>query len=72
MMVKVRRPETAPFLRYFRFCNVLRLWSVRAIPTYRVYRLYDKCVTHQWQCYYLASNVNQMNRVLKKLLLKGL
>ena len=40
-MVKVRRPETAPFSRYFRFCNVLRLWSVRAIPTYRVYRLYD-------------------------------
>ena len=28
-------------LRYLGFCNVLRIWSVRAIPTYRVYRLYD-------------------------------
>ena len=40
-MVKVRRPETVQFSRYFHFCNVLRLWSVRAIPTYRVYWLYD-------------------------------
>ena len=28
-------------LRYFGFCNVLRIWSVQAIPTYRVYQLYD-------------------------------
>ena len=43
-MAKVRRLETAPFSRYFRSCNVLCLWSVQAIPTYRVYRLYDsKC-----------------------------
>ena len=29
-------------LRYFRFCNVLHIWTIRAIPTYRVYRLYDR------------------------------
>ena len=26
---------------YLDFCNVLHIWSIRAIPTYRVYRLYD-------------------------------
>ena len=40
-MVKVRSSGTVPFSRYFRFCNVLRLWNVRVIPTYRVHRLYD-------------------------------
>ena len=38
----VRRLETVHRLRYFRFCNVLHIWTIRAIPTYRVYRLYDK------------------------------
>ena len=37
----VRRRETVHRLRYFRFCNVLHIWTIRAIPTYRVYRLYD-------------------------------
>ena len=36
----VRRLETVHRLRYFRFCNVLHIWTIRAIPTYRVYRLY--------------------------------
>ena len=31
-----------PSPRYFTFCNVLLYVSVQAIPTYRVYRLYDK------------------------------
>ena len=35
-LISVHRP------RYFRFCNVLHIWTIRAIPTYRVYRLYDK------------------------------
>ena len=34
--------ETIHRLRYFRFWNVLHIWTIRAIPTYRVYRLYDK------------------------------
>ena len=34
-MVKVRRPETAPFSIYFRFCNVLRVsWPyLQSLPT---------------------------------------
>ena len=40
---KVRSVESVLFLRYFHFCNVLCiLCNIRAIPTYRVYRLYDK------------------------------
>ena len=37
-LISVHRP------RYFRFCNVLatyNIWTIRADPTYRVYRLYD-------------------------------
>ena len=34
-LISVHRP------RYFRFCNVLHIWTIQAIPTYRVYRLYD-------------------------------
>ena len=37
----VRRLESVHRPRYFRFCNVLHIWTIRAIPTYRVYRLYD-------------------------------
>ena len=37
----VRRLESVHRLIYFRFCNVLHIWTIRAIPTYRVYRLYD-------------------------------
>ena len=39
---EVRSLETVHRLRYFRFCNVLHIWTIRAIPTYRVYRLYDE------------------------------
>ena len=38
----VRRLDSVHRLRYFRFCNVLHIWTIRAIPTYRVYRLYDR------------------------------
>ena len=40
-----------PVLRYLGFCNVLYIWSIRAIPTYnRVYRLYDNitCLNLYW------------------------
>ena len=30
-----------PVLRYLGICNVLYIWHIQAIPTYRVYRLYD-------------------------------
>ena len=35
-----------PILRYLGICNVLYIWHIRAIPTYRVYRLYDKYVAN--------------------------
>ena len=37
----VRSLDSVHRLRYFRICNVLHIWTIRAIPTYRVYRLYD-------------------------------
>ena len=40
-MVKVRSVESVLFSRYLCLCNVLRICNIRAIPTYRVYRLYD-------------------------------
>ena len=33
-----------PVLRYFGTCNILHIWHIRAIPTYRVYRLYDNII----------------------------
>ena len=30
-----------PSVSYSSVCNVLRLWSISLIPTYRVYRFYD-------------------------------
>ena len=36
-------------LRYLDICNVLHIiWHIRAIPTYRVYRLYDSCIISQF------------------------
>ena len=40
-IMTVRRLDFIHRLSYFRFCNVLHIWTIRAIPTYRVYRLYD-------------------------------
>ena len=40
-IMTVRRLDFIHRLCYFRFCNVLHIWTIRAIPTYRVYRLYD-------------------------------
>ena len=40
-MVKVRSLEGVPFSSYICLYNVLRICNTRAIPTYRVYRLYD-------------------------------
>ena len=41
MIVTLRSLESVHRLSYFLFCNVLHIWTIRAIPTYRVYRLYD-------------------------------
>ena len=34
--------DSVPSPRYSAVCNVLRQWKTSLIPTYRVYRLYDK------------------------------
>ena len=39
--ITLRSLESVHRLSYFLFCNVLHIWTIRAIPTYRVYRLYD-------------------------------
>ena len=36
--------DSVPSPRYSPVCNVLRQWKTSLIPTYRVYRLYDKRV----------------------------
>ena len=36
-------------------CNVLHIWHIRAIPTYRVYRLYDVLI-HTADCGVPVSN----------------
>ena len=33
--------DSVPSARYSSVYNVLRLWSISLIPTYRIYRLYD-------------------------------
>ena len=40
MVVFIMR-DSVPSARYSRVCNVLRLWRIWLIPTYRVYWLYD-------------------------------
>ena len=42
-MVVFKMRDSVPSARYSPVCNVLRLWRIRLIPTYRVYRLYDTC-----------------------------
>ena len=34
--------DSVPSARYSSVCNVLRQWNILLIPTYRVYRLYDR------------------------------
>ena len=38
-MVVFKMRDSVPSARYSSGCNVLRLWSISLIPTYRVYRL---------------------------------
>ena len=41
LIFTLRNFTKLPILRYLGICNVLYMWHIRAIPTYRVYRLYD-------------------------------
>ena len=40
-IVVFKMRDVVPSERYSPVCNVLRLWRMWLIPTYRVYRLYD-------------------------------
>ena len=46
MMVVFKMRDSVSSARYFSVCNVLRLWSISLIPTYRVGRLYDIRLTY--------------------------
>ena len=41
-MVVFKKRDSVPSARYSSVCNVLRLRRIWLIPTYRVYRLYDR------------------------------
>ena len=43
-MVVFKMRDNVPSARYSPVCNVLRLWRIWLIPTYKVYRLYDICI----------------------------
>ena len=40
-IVTLRMLESVPKLSFFQFCNILHIWIIRAILTYRVYRLFE-------------------------------
>ena len=44
LILILRKFTKLPVLRYLDVCNILYIWSIRAIPTHRVYRLYDNTV----------------------------
>ena len=45
-MVVFKIRDSVPSARYSSVCNVLRLWNILLIPTYRIYRLYDSVEMH--------------------------
>ena len=63
-MVMVRSLESVHSPRYFRFCNVLHIWTIRAIPTYRVYRLYDTCSYMFYFCF--TDEEKEIREILSK------
>ena len=44
LIFTLRNFTQLPILRYLDICNVLYIWHIRAIPTYRVYQLYDSYI----------------------------
>ena len=56
-MVVFKMRDSLPSARYSPVCNVLRQWKSSLIPTYRVYRLYDK--KPKWR--FLTSRGTHLN-----------
>ena len=51
MMVVFKMRDSVPSARYSSVCNVLRLWRISLIPTYRLYRLYDNLGIYIYRIY---------------------
>ena len=47
LIFTLRNFTKLPILRYLSICNVLHIWHIRAIPPYRVYRLYDNSYMYE-------------------------
>ena len=52
--------DSVPSARYSRVCNVLRLRKIWLIPTYRVYRLYDKKKGQMAPFFYFARRARKL------------
>ena len=51
-----------PSARYSSVCNVLCLWSISLITTYRVYRLYDYMYNHVFNTLASSSTIKKYNK----------
>ena len=67
--MKVRTLKNVPFLRYARLRNDME--SVRVIPTYRVYRLYDNYKYNKLASYFKMKLSNIRNKLSEWHVLKG-
>ena len=54
-MVVFKMRDSVPNPRHSPVCNVLHQWKTSLIPTYRVYRLYDRVYG---LCYYLLLDIH--------------
>ena len=62
-MVVFKMRDSVPSASYSSVCNVLRQWNISLIPTYRVYRLYDR-VYRLYDYYCAPSNIYFQSRLL--------
>ena len=58
LILTLRSFTKLPVLRYLGICNVLYIWHIRVIPTYRVYRLYDSRK-------FLCGPINYNHKIIK-------
>ena len=56
----LRKFKKLPVLRYLDFCNVLYIWSIRAIPTYRVGTKHEKNIISTLKNACFSANDRQL------------
>ena len=61
-MVVFKMRDSVHSARYSSVCNVLRLWSISLIPTYRVYRLHDKTSSVEIAPFYRLAHLLSIPR----------